>query len=64
MDLVGRKKTMIGSNLLSLVGWVVIAAAPSVTIICVGRFLNGLAAAAIALSGKYETKYFFFLFSF
>ena len=52
MDLFGRKKSMIASNFLSLVGWIVISAAPSVTVICIGRFINGLAAAAIALSGK------------
>jgi hypothetical protein len=40
------------SNVVSLVGWTVVAAAPSVNVICVGRFVNGLAAAAIALAGK------------
>ena len=45
---------MIVSNFLSLVGWTVIAAASSVTVICVGRFINGLAAAAIALAGKHH----------
>jgi MFS family permease len=52
MDLVGRKKSLIAYNFLSLVGWIVIATAPSVIIICLGRFLNGMAAAAIALTGK------------
>ncbi len=52
MDLIGRKKSLIAANALSLVGWVVIAWAPSVAVICVGRFLGGVAAASITLSCK------------
>ena len=52
MDIIGRKTTLIACNALSLVGWIVIAWAPSVTVICVGRFLGGMAASSISLSGK------------
>jgi len=52
MDLIGRKKSLVAANALSLVGWVVIAWAPSVAVICVGRFLGGVAAASITLSCK------------
>jgi hypothetical protein len=66
MDFIGRKKSLIGANFFSLIGWIVIASAPSITVICVGRFLNGMAAATIALAGKQiferkkERKNFFF----
>jgi MFS family permease len=52
MDLIGRKKLLIAANFLSLVGWTVIVCAPSVIVICVGRFLGGVAVAAITLTGK------------
>ena len=52
MDLVGRKKLLIVANVLSLVGWTVIVCASSVTIVCVGRFLGGVAVAAITVTGK------------
>lgn len=56
MDLIGRKTTLIACNALSLVGWIVIAWAPSVTVICVGRFLGGVAASSMTLSGM-ELKF-------
>ena len=54
MDLIGRKKCLILSNVVSMIGWIIIAAANSVTTICIGRFINGLAAAAVALAGDLE----------
>jgi hypothetical protein len=44
---------LIAANVLSLVGWVVIVCASSVIVVCVGRFLGGVAAAAITLAGKH-----------
>ena len=56
MDLIGRKKSLILSNVVSIVGWTIIAAASSVSVICVGRFISGLAAASIALAGECGMK--------
>jgi predicted MFS family arabinose efflux permease len=56
MDLIGRKKLLISANFLSLVGWIVIVCAPSVIVICVGRFLGGVAVAAITVTGKDPLK--------
>ena len=53
MDLIGRKKSLILSYVISIIGWTIIAAATSVTVICIGRFISGLAAAAIAMTGEW-----------
>jgi MFS family permease len=53
MDLIGRKKLLIAANVLSLVGWTVIVCASSVIVVCVGRFLGGVAVAAITVTGKF-----------
>jgi MFS family permease len=52
MDLIGRKKLLIAANFLSLVGWIVIVCSTSVIVVCVGRFLGGVAVAAIIVTGK------------
>jgi predicted MFS family arabinose efflux permease len=52
MDLIGRKKLLIAANALSLVGWTVIVFASSFIVVCVGRFLGGVAVAAITVTGK------------
>ena len=52
IDLIGRKNSLLACNVILLTGWIIIAWAPSVTVICVGRFLGGLAASAIAISCK------------
>jgi predicted MFS family arabinose efflux permease len=37
MDLIGRKRLLLVANVVSLIGWTVIAAAGSIVVICVGR---------------------------
>ena len=51
MDLIGRKKTLIAANFLSLVGWIIIFFSSSVIVVCIGRFLGGVAMAAITVTG-------------
>jgi hypothetical protein len=52
MDVVGRKKGLIVSQVLSLIGWIVVCASFDVATVCVGRFVCGMAAAATALICK------------
>ena len=52
MDFFGRKTLLIASHLVNIAGWIVIAAASSVAVVCFGRFLAGLAAAAAAITGQ------------
>ena len=52
MDIVGRKKSLLVSLVISLIGWIVIAGASAVWIIIVGRFIAGWGASAISLICK------------
>ena len=52
MDVVGRKRGLIVSQVLSLIGWIVVCASFDVATVCVGRFVCGMAAAATALICK------------
>ena len=54
MDIVGRKKSLLVSLVISLIGWVVIAGASAVWIIIVGRFIAGWGASAISLICKID----------
>jgi len=51
MDIIGRKKGLILSQVISLTGWIIVCAAFDVWIICIGRFICGIAAASTALIG-------------
>ena len=53
MDIVGRKKGLLVSLVISLIGWVVMAGASAVWIIIVGRFIAGWGASAISLICKF-----------
>ena len=52
MDIIGRKKGLILSQVISLAGWIIVCAAFDVSMICIGRFICGIAAASTALIGK------------
>ena len=52
MDTVGRKVGLIISQIVSLIGWIIIASSIIVVSICIGRFVCGMASAATALIGK------------
>ena len=53
MDIVGRKKSLLVSLVISLIGWIVIAGASAVWVIIVGRFIAGWGASAISLICKF-----------
>lgn len=53
MDLIGRKKGLLVSLVISLFGWVVMAEALAVWIIIVGRFIAGWGASAVSLICKH-----------
>ena len=52
MDGIGRKKGLILAQVISLTGWIIVCAAFDVPMICIGRFICGIAAASTALIGE------------
>jgi hypothetical protein len=52
MEALGRKIGLIVSQVIGLAGWTLIGAAVDLSMICVGRFVAGVAAAATALIGN------------
>lgn len=54
-DVLGRKKTLIFTEIPAIIGWIVIAVAPTVEYIYLGRILTGISAGMIGAPARVYT---------
>ena len=54
-DAVGRKKTLIFTEIPAIIGWIVIAASPTVECVYLGRILTGVTAGMIGAPARVYT---------
>jgi predicted MFS family arabinose efflux permease len=57
MNVLGRKRSLLFISLISLGGWILLATATHIIVICIARFISGWVAACNGLIGKKTIKY-------